>query len=81
MSYKVAIRENETGEIHMYHVDDKWYSHSHYLWTDGNYSCDCNRASFFYDEDGDYPCGETLFTALYAEMEDGSRIELDEEAG
>jgi len=81
MSYKVAIRKNETGEIRM--VTDagiEWDDDSHFLWTDGNYACDCNRALFFYGEDDEYPCGETLFAALYAEMEDGSRIKLDDDA-
>ena len=78
MSYKVAIRKNETGEIRMYHANEEWHSASHFMWVDGNYACDCNRALFFNGEDGDYPCGETLFTALYAEMGDGKKIKLDD---
>lgn len=41
-----------------------------YQWTDGNYSCDCNRFSFISykyddypgeeDEDGHFPCGRTI---------------------
>ena len=76
MKYKVAIRKNETGEIRMYDGGGEWGGSSHFLWTDGNYACDCNRADFFGDEDA-AQCGETIFAALYAEMEDGSRIALD----
>ena len=41
-----------------------------YMWTDGNYSCDCNRLAFIAceyddypdleDENGYPPCGETI---------------------
>jgi hypothetical protein len=41
-----------------------------YMWTDGNYSCDCNRFDFIEDIDPDFPvkadendhrpCGETV---------------------
>ena len=86
MKYKVAIRENETGEIRMYEDGGYWCGSSHFLWTDGNYACDCNREIFFLRAGGEDPptdlvtCGETRFAALYAEMEDGSRITLDKVA-
>lgn len=38
----------------------------HYQWTEGNYSCDCNRSLFFHFsvdggpiDSGDRPCGDT----------------------
>jgi hypothetical protein len=43
---------------------------AYYMWTDGNYSCDCNRLAFISDEYEDFPdpedenghidCGETV---------------------
>ena len=49
---------------------DNWY-----MWTEGNYSCDCNRALFharFRDvpEPEDPPCGEGRFKLLDAPWED-----------
>lgn len=39
-----------------------------YMWTEGNYSCDCNRAIFFGDCDCEedpcpHVCGETAYSA------------------
>lgn len=43
---------------------------AYYMWTEGNYSCDCNRFAFISyeyddapgpeDENGYIPCGETI---------------------
>lgn len=63
------IRKNDTREVREYHPDmlikdgedwpDIW------IWTDGNFSCDCNRALFFgyaagetWKDANDAPCGE-----------------------
>jgi len=38
-----------------------------YIWTEGNYSCDCSRYHFFYPEDKDWenqPCGDIRFALL-----------------
>lgn len=35
---------------------------SRWDWTDGNWQCDCNRASLFGIED--HPCGETRFVVV-----------------
>jgi hypothetical protein len=84
--YKIAIKNNETKEIRLYICNLEWEEHSAYMWTDGNYGCDCNRAILFEEAIGneiddsaiDLPCGEERYTCLYAELEDESRIELDE---
>lgn len=89
MTYRVALRKNDTGEVRMIDFAFQWEPESHfYLWSDGgNYSCDCNRALFWIRADGREPtddefasvkCGETRFTALYAELPDGSRTTLDD---
>lgn len=85
MPYKVALRKNSmstgvlTGEVKLVTIDEAWDESQEYLWIDGNWSCDCNRAAFF-GEETDWPCGETCFTALYAELPDGRKIKLDNDA-
>jgi hypothetical protein len=33
-----------------------------FMWSDGNYACDCNRSLFLYNWDAtrDIPCGNTI---------------------
>lgn len=47
-SCTVEIRKNETGEIRLMR-DLDW--HGDFIWSEGNYSCDCNRSSFFGDDE------------------------------
>lgn len=79
--YNVAIRKNETGEVRTYRHDMEWDDNSMYQWTDGNYSCDCNRELFWHraigEEAKEVGCGETAFSVLYAELPDGERIEIN----
>jgi hypothetical protein len=42
----IHIRKVSTGEIRTYHHESEW---SEFLWTDGNFGCDCNRELFFED--------------------------------
>lgn len=48
-----------------------------YLWSEGNYSCDCNRGMFFAqaagEPDPDMICGESRY-AVKILSEDGSAI-------
>jgi hypothetical protein len=83
MSYKVAIRNNETGEVRIHNDTLNWDDEAcEYMWTDGNYGCDCNRHLFFErsagrEPDEDRPCGDSKYSALYAELPDGRRITID----
>ncbi len=51
----VLIRNNETNEI-VVHEDDGYFDEyglfQDFIWSDGNYACDCNRAKFFCDANG-----------------------------
>lgn len=47
-SCTVEIRKNETGEIRLMR-DLDW--RGDFIWSEGNYSCDCNRSSFFGDDE------------------------------
>lgn len=82
----VEIRNNATGEVRRYR--DEYFnspgSASVYLWTDGNYGCDCNRSMFFAragneaedDDEPDVECGDEKFSALRAHCDDGQVINL-----
>lgn len=82
MPYVVAIRKNSTGEVREYIYDGAWEDHHLFMWTEGNYSCDCNRADFFAsvvgEEIEDQPCGEAEYAALHARLAGGEIIPLDD---
>lgn len=91
--YVVALRDNESGEIRLYRYDMEWEDDEtdRFMWTEGNYGCDCNRHLAFLRAGGPGPtgdphwnhaereCGMERYTALYAELPDGRRITLDEQ--
>lgn len=50
-----------TGYVgrHEYEVQDDYADDQEFMWSDGNYGCDCNRSIFLYGHDPDYltlPC-------------------------
>jgi hypothetical protein len=55
--FDLVMRDNKTGETKTVRMDDRWYEHSFWMWTEGNFCCDCNRGMFFYGNNEDYPCG------------------------
>lgn len=62
MTYIVKIKNNETGEIKVIEQDGDLDEYAEFLWTDGNFGCDCNLHYFFTDWDGtDCPCGENKY--------------------
>lgn len=75
MSYAVQIRKNDTGEIRFYTLE-ALEDDGDYIWTDGNFSCDCNRAIMFdrakdqeipewwLKEPTPYPCSDGAFSVL-----------------
>lgn len=72
MKYDVLIQRLADGETRTYH-DDADYEVEEmfdFMWFEGNYSCDCNRALFFAraggddDMEADIPCGETRFAVV-----------------
>lgn len=83
----VLIRNNETGESVVYEHDGCFEDgvFRKFIWEEGNYSCDCNRALFFFraknmDDPEDRQCGEELYSVkiirkstgevLYDEIDD-----------
>ena len=57
-----CIRQNATGKVVRYHTElftPQGYD-GLFIWEEGNYLCDCNRAIFFCDDD--IPCGEGKYS-------------------
>ena len=87
MKYIIRLRDNETGEEISYMEDyareqsDEAEALLVFIWTEGNYACDCNRGLFFGrakdGNDMEVECGFTRFTAVDATAEDGTVIPLD----
>ena len=78
MMYKAILRENASGEIRSYYdetnykgTEEELERLTDFMWTEGNYSCDCNRLLFFVRSGGEpeptrevIVCGEGAFTLL-----------------
>jgi hypothetical protein len=47
VSYSVTIIRNSDGERATISHDGDWDEGAEFIWSEGNYSCDCNRAIFF----------------------------------
>lgn len=79
----IHLRKNASGEVRIVKDGSSFpYENHDYMWTEGNYSCDCNRHLFFEravgrEPDEDVPCGDSLYTALKGVREDGTEFELD----
>lgn len=54
----LKVKTGETRTIEEDYGDEEDYNP--FFWSDGNFSCDCNRAIMFGDEE-DIPCGNTEF--------------------
>ena len=87
IGYRVLLKNNHTGEERWIDNELPWEDHCDFMWTEGNFSCDCNRHLFFERASGRDPdlsegeCGDEKYTALYAELSDGTRHQFDEDRG
>jgi hypothetical protein len=66
--HNVHITDTATGDTRIMRFERSWEDHYDYLWSEGNYSCDCNRNIFFCraasrdePDDEDIECGEGRF--------------------
>lgn len=65
MSYTIEIKNNHTGEIRKCKFPEPDDEFSEFLWSEGNYACDCNRHLFFTDhEDSSFPCGDEVYSII-----------------
>ena len=67
MALTVSIKRNTTGEIRKFTYTYDTGEFFDYIWSEGNYKCDCNRHLFFLqaggeEEDDGVECGESLYT-------------------
>lgn len=88
----VEILKVSTGEKRYYETEVYFAGSDHfayepgefmdYIWTEGNYACDCNRAIFFGDKTVDEimhegQCGNVLYKIPKIVTEDGIEILID----
>lgn len=87
----VHILDTKTGERRVYQTDadvgaSEWPSEQEmidYMWSDGNYACDCNRYLFFCraigaPEEDNRPCGDTRYAVQIKDRATGSVIYEDD---
>lgn len=53
----IHIRKNRTNEIKVI-PNDQEVEPDDFMWSEGNFSCDCNRHDFFEGGETNAPCGE-----------------------
>lgn len=79
---RVSITDTTTGETRAYdadgYLDDGVFFE--YIWSEGNYACDCNRANFFAraagEDDPDRECGDGRYAVKIFDI-DGKTIYED----
>lgn len=86
MDYIALIQhKGETREYHDEWPDSFSGEGLEFMWTDGNYACDCNRALFWNrikgKDDPDVPCGDGEYVVPYLTLANGTRIWIDAEEG
>lgn len=84
MPYDVLLRNNASGEVRRHREAGDWEDFSDFMWTEGNFACDCNRSLLFAragnePDPPDRKCSSELFSAIRAELPDGTHIPLDAE--
>ena len=65
MTYQVTLKDKVTGKEQTVIMDGDWDVAADYLWTEGNFACDCNRELQFCRVAGTEPtslqCGDTRY--------------------
>jgi len=77
----VILKDTMTGEtraIQATHNGELLHEGTEFMWSEGNYSCDCNRADFFYGRDANGECGNSRFRIVATNIPD-LRVEEEDE--
>lgn len=79
MGYSVFIQKNSTGEVREYKCDFEWTDNSTFMWTEGNFSCDCNLSLFFLEvggqeDDENQLCGNKDFKITKIISDSGEKL-------
>lgn len=65
MKCRLEIRRNSDGKV-VICPDEDWDEANEFMWSEGNYSCDCNRSLFFHRAEGTPddagPCGNDRYS-------------------
>lgn len=86
---RVHIRNNATGVVHTYEsqevlIDGVEHPET-FIWEEGNFSCDCNRAAFWGLVDEETECGEGKFSVNLQNPDTGEfyykEFQVEKEAG
>jgi hypothetical protein len=88
VKYTFAIRHNPSGEVRRYADSWDWDDEDtmQFAYSEGNYSCDCNRELFFARAIGEergfdgLECGEEAYSIPFATRPDGTQVPIDDEA-
>jgi len=80
----IFIRDNTTSEVRELRGTALWYAEepetAEYMWSEGNYACDCNRRDFFAQclgEGGlDVACGSGRYS-VHIVGSDGADLYID----
>jgi len=82
----VHITDAETGETRIYHDDLEWEDEDRsctFLWSEGNYACDCNRSLHFQwaaglgTRDYETECGDERYFVRILDRETGAVLYED----
>jgi hypothetical protein len=78
MSYNVEMIEVATGNRRTRRMNVEWGEGSDCWWSEGNFSCDCNRSGLFFGDEHteDIRCGEDRF-AVRCMADDGTELYRD----
>lgn len=82
-SYRVHIRDNRSRETRSYVEPRAWSDLDEYIWSEGNFACDCNRSLFFKRAGGEEDpesddCGDGRYS-VFIQAEDGATLYEDGE--
>lgn len=59
MGYSANITDKTTGICRIVRRNEEWDDSTEYNWSEGNFSCDCNRGYFSGIQS---PCGQIRFS-------------------
>lgn len=77
--YFVSILNKETCEVRRYREDSTWNDTNEFIWSEGNFACDCNRHMMFQRANGEEPewgtpCGKSRYSVLEIELPNGKVV-------
>lgn len=72
MTFIIYIRKNATGEIRKI---VEHYEFTEFYWSEGNMSCDCNRARAFDNYENWFDCGKGGYDVVDVHNLNGERTE------